>query len=150
MTNIVRNGSPYLVGALVLLGAAVFLLRSESRDRLEKGESFEREGKLVEAIEQYEWAIQAYSPGDPSFENALDRLEAIAHESETKDATQTEIQSWQAIVSGLTVTRHLSQPAAGVLSEARNRLKELRGDSASPSNPSEGSEPLDPPREGGS
>jgi hypothetical protein len=125
VTNRVRNGLAYLMGALVFLGAAVFFIRQENSSRFEKGQAFEKEGRLSDAIEQYEWTVVAYSPGDGRVGEALERLRSIASDAEVRGATSVSVEAWQAIASSLILVDHAAQPYPELLREARKNLARL-------------------------
>lgn len=122
-----RNAIPYIVGGAILVGASFVVLNGRSQREFEKGEAFEREGNLTDAIERYEWAIQAYSPLGSYPSQALERLRTIAQEAEVSGATETAMEAWQAILSGLAVIENIRQPYEADLREAEERLAELRG-----------------------
>jgi len=122
----VKTVVPYLVGLAVLLLFAAIVLYQRSSDFLERGMEAEREGDLVEAIEMYEWAIQNYTPLIHHSGEAIDRLETIASEAESKEATDTAIAAWQGIVSGLAVIRHVVQPYAEEKENATREVERLR------------------------
>ncbi len=124
--NILKTVAPYLIGLTVLLFFAAIILCQRSGDFLERGIESEREGDLVEAIEMYEWAIQNYTPVFHHTDSAIARLKSIAAESETNDATNTAIEAWQGIVSGLAVIRHVGQPYAKEKEHAHQELERLR------------------------
>ena len=81
---------------------------------------------MVEAIEMYEWAIQNYTPFINHTEEAITHLKEIAVDSEVNGATDTAIEAWQGIVSGLAVVRHLRQPYANEKGNAEKNLVRLR------------------------
>jgi antirestriction protein len=93
---------------------------------LEKGIASERQGDLIDAIEMYEWSIQNYTPLIHHTHKAIERLESIAAESEIQGATDTALDAWQAIVSGLAVIRHVQQPYAEEKEHAQIELDRLR------------------------
>ena len=122
-----RNSIPYIVGGAILVGGAFVVLSGRSQREFEKGQTFEREGRLSDAIERYEWAIQAYSPFGSYPAQALERLRTIAQEAEVSGATDSAVEAWQAILSGLAVIENFRQPYEMQLREAEERLAQLRG-----------------------
>ncbi|MCA9447098.1 MAG: hypothetical protein KC931_08275 [Candidatus Omnitrophica bacterium] len=121
-----RTVFPYAIGLTVLLFFAAVILYQRSSAFLEKGMESERKGDMVEAIESYEWAIQNYTPAINRAGEAIARLEKIATDSEVKGATDTAIEAWQGIVSGLAVIRHLSQPYPEEKAKAEREMNRLR------------------------
>lgn len=113
------------------MGGAFVVLSGRSQREFEKGQTFEREGRLSDAIERYEWAIQAYTPLGSYPSRALERLQTIAQDAEVSGATETAIEAWQAILSGLSVIENFRQPYEGRLREAEERLAKLRGETES-------------------
>ena len=143
-----RGALPYLIGGAVLLGGAAYSLSRQAAYRVSEGLRLEQEGKRIDAIEQYEWAIQSYTPFGKSPDLAIERLKAIAADAEIRGETKTALIAWQAIVSGLTVTQHFFQPRAEDLALAEGRLIELRNRfltsaSASPGAAAESIQPED-------
>ena len=126
-----RNSIPYIVGGAILVGASFVVLSGRSQREFEKGQTFEREGRLSDAIERYEWAIQAYTPLGSYPSRALERLQTIAQDAEVSGATDTAVEAWQAILSGLSVIENFRQPYKGQLREAEERLAKLRGETES-------------------
>ena len=98
----------------------------------------ENEGKLADAVEQYEWAVRAYTPFSDTPVLALERLEKIACDAEVRQETGTAIQAWQAIVSGLAVVENVVQPHSEVLATAETRLEALRNKQKEGNDPPEG------------
>lgn len=117
---------PYLIGAAVFFLFAAILLKGRSADYLEKGRAAESKGDLVEAIEMYEWSIQNYTPILNHTREAIGRLEAIAAKAEQEGATDTALQAWQGVVSGLAVIRHFRQPFPEEKARADEALDRLR------------------------
>ena len=122
-----RAAVPYLVGGAILVGAAFVVLSGRAQKRFEEGQAFEREGKLTDAIERYEWAIQAYTPFGTYPPRALERLRVIAQEAEVSGSTSTAIEAWQSVVSSLAVIDNIGQPYDMERIEAETHLDELRG-----------------------
>jgi hypothetical protein len=122
-----RAAIPYVIGGAILIGASFVILGDRAQKRFEEGQTFEKEGKLADAIERYEWAVQAYTPLGSYPALALDRLAAIAQEAEVAGATETAIEAWQSVVSGLAVIENFRQPFESELREAETRLENLRG-----------------------
>jgi antirestriction protein len=120
-----RGFLPFLAVGVGLAGAAVFSLQHQSAERLERGEALEAEGKVVDAIEQYEWSIQAYTPFSRSVGKALSRLEYIANAAEKAGREAVARKAWQAVVSGLSVIEHFRQPYRERLEHAKQRLDEI-------------------------
>jgi hypothetical protein len=138
MLRSLRWTVPYLVVGAFLLGGAAFLLERQSRNRFDRACELENEGKLVDAIEQYEWAVRAYTPFSNTPRQAIERLERIARDAEVKHDTGTAIQAWQAIVSGLAVVENVAQPYSEVLATAETRLEALRNKQKQDKDPPEG------------
>ncbi|MCG3197155.1 MAG: hypothetical protein GHCLOJNM_01639 [bacterium] len=125
MVGYARRTVPFLVGGAVLLLASWISLARQSADRLAKAEALEAEGKLVDAIEQYEWAIQAYTPGGGSVARAVEALERIGARAESLGEDDLARRAWQALVSGLIVIEHVTQPYSARLSAAEARLESV-------------------------
>lgn len=117
---------PYLIAGTILLGGAAALLDQRSAGRFERARNLENEGNLVDAIEQYEWAVRSYTPFGDTPGQALERLETIASNAEIQNDSDTAIQAWQAIVSGLAVVENVVQPYSETLAAAEKRLETLR------------------------
>lgn len=114
----------------------------QSAERLERGERFEAEGRIEDAIEQYEWAIQAYTPFNPNTAKALSHLEHLAGQAEKQGNDGLARKAWQAIVSGLTVIKHVTQPYKEDLRVAEEKLTAIESRLAShPATTGNGSPP---------
>lgn len=120
-----RGFAPFVAVGVGLAGAAVFSLQHQSAERLGRGEALEAEGKIVDAIEQYEWAIQAYTPLNPNVEKAISHLEHIAAEAERAGQESMARKAWQAVISGLSVIEHFRQPYRPRLEQAQGKLDEI-------------------------
>ncbi len=116
---------PFLFGGVVLLLVSWCALSNQAADRLARGEALESEGKLTDAIEQYEWAIQAYTPGSASVARAVEALERIGAAAESAGRIDLARNAWQALVSGLIVIEHVTQPYAVRLSAAEAHLESV-------------------------
>lgn len=138
-----RAVAPYLLGVVILAGSAVFSLNSQSERWFQEAWRLEEEGRLEDAIERYEWAVRAYTPFSRNPSRALHRLQQIASEAERKDATQTAIWAWQAVVSSLSVVENVFQPHEEMLLEAENKLAALRHPASATSIPRTTPKPLE-------
>jgi anti-sigma-K factor RskA len=92
----------------------------------------------VDAIEQYEWAVRAYTPFSNTPRQAIERLERIACDAEVSHDTGTAIHAWQAILSGLAVVENVVQPYSEILTTAESRLEDLRNKPKRDIDPPEG------------
>jgi hypothetical protein len=109
----------------ILLIFAAFHLEWKSRDYLAKGVALETKGNLTDAIEQYEWALTAYTPLAIGSTEALNNLERIAEMAEQAGDDKINRSARQAIVSGLTMIHHFRQPYATQLENVRTRLDQV-------------------------
>jgi hypothetical protein len=116
---------PFLTVSLVLCGFAWWFQVHQANERLERAIEFEQAGKMAKALEQYEWTIQAYSPCSQAVDTAVHRLETIARDASARGDMNLAREAWQALLSGLTVIRHIYQPYGGTLVMANHELHTL-------------------------
>ena len=80
---------------------------------------------MEDAIQSYEWAIQAYTPASSPVQEAVQRLERIARDAEHNGNHQAARKAYQAIVSGLSVIEHFAQPYSVNLQSASMELERI-------------------------
>lgn len=80
---------------------------------------------MEEAIQSYEWALQAYTPASSANQEAVRRLEWIAGDAERGGDRGTARKAYQAIVSGLSVIEHFAQPYSANLQNASKELERI-------------------------
>ena len=117
-----RRTAPYLLLFLALTVSALILLDRRSGARVRLGEAYESQGRTIDAVEQYEWAIQSYTPLSRNPGRAADRIRRIAIEAEREGDKNLALEAWQALHSGLTVIESAWQPYPELHRESRERL----------------------------
>lgn len=120
-----RRLLPFLFVGILLCTFAVTRLYRQSADRFHKAEDFSASGRITEAIEYYEWAIQGYYPWNPYVPRALNALEGVADRSLKEARYKQARQALQAIVSGLAVIEHFRQPFPDRYARALEKLTRL-------------------------
>ncbi len=80
---------------------------------------------MEDAIQSYEWAVQAYTPASSPLYEAVQHLERIAGEAERGGDHKTARKAYQAIVSGLSVIEHVAQPYSDSLVNASKELERI-------------------------
>ncbi len=116
---------PFIAVGLLLFGAMWLSLQQRAEKRLKEGMSAETAGRMEDAIQSYEWAIQAYTPASSSVREAVGRLERIAGDAERKGDHKTARKAYQSIVSGLSVIEHFTQPYSVNLQNASMELERI-------------------------
>ncbi len=116
---------PFFVIGLLLFAAAGFSLYQRAGEWLREGIGAENAGRIDEAIQSYEWAIQAYTPASSPVREAIHRLELIAGNAERGGDYKTARKAYQAIVSGLSVIEHFAQPYSMNLQDASRDLERI-------------------------
>lgn len=123
--TVLRSTAPY---ALLLIALAALLIadqRGRAEQRLNQAQEYEQQGLIEDAVEQYEWAIQAYTPGSSTLEEAVRSLRRIAENAERAGSDSLARSAWQSIVSGISVIDHLWTPCEAALVDAQGRLADL-------------------------
>lgn len=116
---------PFVAVGFILFGVSWHVLSERARKYVQEGISFESAGQMAEAIQSYEWAVQAYTPASSSVQEAVQRLERIASEAEQKGDHRTARRAYQAILSGLSVIEHFAQPYSTNLQNASKELERV-------------------------
>lgn len=117
-----RSALPFGFVLVLFVTFLVIEQRNRAWELFERGRTFEQQGLIEDAAEQYEWAIQAYTPMGSVLPESIRRLEAIGQDAESAGNDPLARTAWQSIVSGLAVIEHLWQPESETLARARERL----------------------------
>jgi hypothetical protein len=138
---------PFIAIGLMLIGVAWFSLHRRAIERLKEGNGAETAGRVEDAIQSYEWAIQAYTPASSPVHQAVQRLEQIAVDAERRGDHRTARKAYQAIVSGLFVIEHFAQPYSVNLQNASMELERIERAMIQPhgADPSVSGAPATPP-----
>ncbi len=124
----------YASAIFLVVGSVILRMTIESRNEYRAGVQALSVHQMREAIIHFDRSIHWYFPGNPFPKAALNRLEEIASQQESKD-TAMALLAYDSMRGGIYAIRSLYTPYANLLPHINDRIAQLRTDEQIRENP---------------
>lgn len=115
----------FALAAALVLAAIWIRVGLDARSQLNAAQAAQARGRMEDAIERYQYAMRAYTPGASAPAEAARALDGIAHDALARGDHSRAIAALQRVRGGALATRSLFTPFDGWLPGTNRALAQL-------------------------